>query len=123
MMKRMILAAAMIAAMTGGAAATDGYLAGMNGGAHVFVWKDVAARDEGFRLIQAGVHRSNPAMIMRLIACETRTGTRVVITSAGWATHDVIVIDGPASGCRGNIAAEEFTRHAPPPLARSGGSR
>ncbi len=95
---------------TGQVHATEGTLRGMNGAQTVFLYKDTTARSEGFKLIQAGVHRTNPAMLMSLMACAVDSGTRAIITSVGFATHDVMIIEGAASGCRGNVAAEEFHR-------------
>jgi hypothetical protein len=36
-----------------------------------------------FPLIRAGVHKSNPALLVPLIACAPAAGTRAVTTSAG----------------------------------------
>jgi hypothetical protein len=74
----------------------------------VIVWKNKDAYSEGIQLIQANVHKSNPALLMRLIACMPAPGTKAITTSAGILTHDILVIEGKDSGCRGNVAAEFF---------------
>jgi len=43
---------------------------------------------------------------MRLLSCIVPSGTGVIITDMGFATHDIMVIDGEKAGCRGNIPAE-----------------
>jgi hypothetical protein len=88
------------------AAAQERTLQGVGGASVVFVWKDKKSHNEGLTLIQAGVHKSNPMLVMRLLACMVPSGTKAVITSAGFATHDVLVTSGEFSGCRGNVAVE-----------------
>jgi len=58
----------------------------------------------------AGVHKSNPALLVPLIACAPVARTRAVTTSAGMLTHDIIIAEGKDSGCRGNIPAEVLKR-------------
>lgn len=88
--------------------ALDGRLVSPNGAPTVIIWKDKDAHDKALNLIDAGVAKTNPALLMPLIACIVPTGTRAVITSAGFATHDIMVIEGEHSGCQGNIPMELF---------------
>jgi hypothetical protein len=74
----------------------------------VFVWRDKAAASEGYELIRAGVHLTNPPLVASLLACVVDYNTRVVTTSVGIITHDIMVIEGPHAGCRGNIPAEHL---------------
>jgi len=77
-------------------------------GHKIFVWKNAEAHTEAIRLIKAGVYSSNPSLITSLLSCLVESGTKVIATSMGFATHDILVIDGPNAGCRGNVAAERF---------------
>jgi hypothetical protein len=76
----------------------------------VIVWRNEKAHEEALALIRAGVHKSNPALLVPLIACAPVAGTRAVTTSAGMLTHDIIIVEGKDSGCRGNIPVEVLQR-------------
>jgi predicted RNA-binding Zn-ribbon protein involved in translation (DUF1610 family) len=76
----------------------------------VSVWKNTQAHTEAIKLIMAGVHKTNPALILQLTACMVPSGTSAIITDAGFATHDILVTSGEFSGCRGNIAVEDVQR-------------
>jgi hypothetical protein len=75
-------------------------------GAEVIVWTNKETHDEGVSLMSAGVHRSNPGLVMPLIACLLPTGSKVHITDAGLSTHDIVVMTGPYIGCRGYVGVE-----------------
>lgn len=90
------------------AQALEGRLRGLGGMDVVIVWRSNTAQSQGLDLISAGVHRSNPALLMPLVSCIVPTGTRAVTTDAGFVTHDILVIEGSDSGCRGNIPVEAF---------------
>ena len=90
------------------ALAVEGHLQGLGESEVVFVWRDKASQEEGISLIGAGVHQSNPAMVLGLLSCAPQSGTRAVTTSAGFVTHDILVIEGPDTGCRGNVPMESF---------------
>lgn len=90
------------------ASALEGELRSLGSADTVIVWKTKKAHDEGLRLINANVHRSNPALLIPLVACMPTSRTKAIVTSAGFATHDIMVISGPHSGCRGNIPVESF---------------
>jgi hypothetical protein len=66
------------------------------------------AHEEAISLISAGVHKSNPMLIFPLVSCMVDNGTAAVTTDSGIVTHDIMVIEGPKSGCRGNIPVEHF---------------
>jgi hypothetical protein len=91
--------------------AVDGTLVGLGGSDVVFVWKDEDAQDEALSLISAGVHKTNPALLLSLIACVVPTGTSAITTDAGFVTHDILVTSGESSGCRGNVPVEAFDMH------------
>lgn len=91
------------------ALAEDFRLVGLNGGDQVFVWKSKKAHNEAMSLIAADVHRTNPALIAVLLACIVPSGTRAIVTDMGFATHDIMVVEGKSSGCRGNIPTESLT--------------
>jgi hypothetical protein len=108
-MIRAIFLALLAQATFAAAARADGYFLKAFGGAqHIIVWKSKDAHNEGMQLIQAGVHKSNPAMVTRLVSCIENPGTKVIVTDMGFVTHDIMVISGRDQGCRGNIAAEEL---------------
>jgi hypothetical protein len=113
MMTIAIVAAALLTllsqkALAGSDAVT---LRGMGGNPGVIVWKNVDAHDEGLTLIRAGVHNSNPKLLLRLIACLVDNGTKAVITSGGLVTQDILVVAGAQAGCRGNVATEETRKN------------
>lgn len=64
---------------------------------------------EGFSLIQAGVHKTNPAMVIKLLSCAVDPGTKAIITDGGFATHTILVTSGENSGCRGDVVAEDVS--------------
>ena len=78
----------------------------MPNGGSVFVWRSKDAMREGLSLIGAGVHETNPQLVIRLISCIVPSGTRAIITDGGFATQDVLVTSGPDAGCRGNLQTE-----------------
>lgn len=88
--------------------AQEFYLKSMNGADTVWVWKDKASHDEAMQLINAGVHKTNPGMILTLLACVVEPGAQVIISDMGFVTHDIVVVSGSKAGCRGNIPAEEL---------------
>ena len=47
-------------------------------------------------------------LIFPLVSCMVDNGTAAVTTDSGIVTHDIMVIEGPKSGCRGNIPVEHF---------------
>ncbi|MCZ8180344.1 MAG: hypothetical protein O9309_15075 [Rhizobium sp.] len=83
---------------------------GRSGSENVFVWNDSDAHSEAIKLVDAGVHRTNPMLLMRLLACIVPTGTRAIITDAGFASHTILITSGDDSGCRGVIAMEDVSR-------------
>lgn len=80
------------------------------GGSTVFVWKDGDAMSEGFKLIQAGVHKSNPMLVIELLSCAVPAGTKAIITDGGFATQTILVTDGESVGCRGDVVTEDVNR-------------
>ena len=107
-MKRMIAAALTVFSLGPiDVAAKSNVTLGRPGMSVVFVWNDHAAYREGIKLIEAGVHDTNPALVFRLIACLPKPGAQAIITEAGAFSHTILVIDGPQSGCRGFVTTED----------------
>jgi hypothetical protein len=79
-------------------------------GDSVLVWRDSRALSEGFRLINAGVHRSQPTLLVPLIACVADNGTDMVVTDSGFASSTILVVAGRQSGCRGVVPNEMIAR-------------
>ena len=71
----------------------------------VIVWRSPQAYDEAMAHIRANVA---PGLLRDLIACTVPPRSRVEITRMGEITHDVTVIQGPASGCQGTIPASDL---------------
>jgi hypothetical protein len=94
--------------VAGPAWSLEGVLTTGDASLRVIVWRDEGAHSEGLELISAGVHKTNPALLAPLIACLVAPGTRAVTTDAGFITHDIMVIEGPNAGCRGNIPIEHL---------------
>jgi hypothetical protein len=74
----------------------------------VLVWRDEAAHNRGVLLFLEGVKKLHPELIRELIACVVESGTRVLLDSGGASTSDVTVIEGPSTGCRGNISTVDL---------------
>lgn len=113
-MRRFRLVVAMVGVLTAGLAmparAQERVLRTPNGEGNVFVWRDSEKHGEGLDLIRAGVHRSNPDLVLRLVACVVPSGTKAITTSGGFVTRDVLVTSGSHAGCRGNVAVEFLGR-------------
>lgn len=109
-MKKLLPLAVAAFLMATSALANEYRLEPLGGSGQVIVWKSKDAHDEALSLIQAGVHKTNPAMVGALVACMVQGGTKAIVTDMGFVTHDILVVSGKSSGCRGNIAAEELGR-------------
>lgn len=107
-MRHLILPLACLLALSSPAFAMPGKVVGINGSDVVFVWRDKDSQMEAMSLIDAGVHNSNPSLLMRLIACIVPSGTGAIITDGGFATHDIMITEGGDAGCRGNIPMESW---------------
>lgn len=110
MLKKLAIATLAILVAGAMAQAQEFRLKAFGGAGVIIVWKSKDAQSEGMQLIQAGVHKTNPDMVAKLVACIEKPGTKVIVTDMGFVTHDIMVIDGPDAGCRGNIPAEELDR-------------
>ena len=107
-LKRLIATGLTFVAMASPAVALEGTLLGLGGMKMVVVWKSKDAQHEGMSLVQAGVLESNPELVIPYVSCIVPTGTKAIITDAGFATHDVMVIEGENAGCKGNIPMEAW---------------
>src|SRR5690554_2807687 len=101
-MRSLLLAILMLVTSVTFSAAQGVGLIGLGGSDTVIVWRDKKAHDEGLSLISAGVHKSNPLLLIPLVACIVPSGTRAIITDGGFITHDVMIVEGENAGCRGN---------------------
>jgi hypothetical protein len=89
------------------AAPRESRLKTLPGSNYIIVWKDKASHDEALGIINSGVTEDKLPLLERLVSCRADAGTSVLITDAGWLTHDILILEGPQKGCRGNIPAEE----------------
>jgi hypothetical protein len=90
------------------AEAIEGRLQPIGTATVAIVWRNAKAQDEGVALIRAGVNRTDPARLLPFIACIVGPGTKAVTTTARIFSHDVRVVEGPHSGCLGNVPSEAF---------------
>ena len=81
---------------------------GRSGTDTVFVWKNSDAQSEAFKLISAGVHKTNPTLVFRLMSCMVDNGTKAVVTDGGMFSSTVLITSGKNSGCRGVIPNEDL---------------
>jgi hypothetical protein len=102
-------ALALLATMTTGAAAQARTL-GLKGGPDVIVWRDDKAQSEGLSLIAAGVHKSNPGLIVPYIACIVPSGTPAAKVDGGFFSSTIMVTGGKESGCRGVVSNHMFAK-------------
>ncbi|MER8556104.1 hypothetical protein NKH37_28790 [Mesorhizobium sp. M1217] len=108
-MRRSIIAAALVTAWAGQGLADDPAVLGRAGMEQVYVWRDYDSWSEGLALVRAGVHETDPHMVLRLMACIAKTGDHAVIVGrAGVAAKTILVIDGEQKGCRGFVTDEDL---------------
>ena len=65
---------------------------------------------EGQQMVSAGVHKTNPDLIVPLISCVVDTGTQIIVGDGGFFASDVIVVSGPKAGCRGTVGNERLSK-------------
>lgn len=107
-MKRVVAAVAL--GLCAAEAGAQEVTLGRGGDATVLVWRDGDAMSEGFALIRANVHKTKPELVMRLLSCIAEPGDKAVIVDSGFATHTILITNGPRAGCRGDVAMEEVNR-------------
>lgn len=109
-MRRLVLAAALIAAWAGVARADDAVVLGRPGLSNVFVWRDTDAYAEAMKLLKARVQEKHPELVMSLLSCIAKPGDHAVILDAGMFSHTVRVVDGAQAGCRGLVTVEDIDK-------------
>ena len=72
-------------------------------GQRIFVWKDWASAKEASKLVEAGVNKTHPELVVGLMACMVNGGTGYVVSDGGVFASDVIIVDGSEAGCRGTV--------------------
>jgi hypothetical protein len=87
-----LIYAVIFAFFTTAAFGMDGRIVGLNGAPVAVIWKDKESSHEAMELHDAGVDKTNPALLVPLVACIVPSGTKIIITSTGFATHDIMVI-------------------------------
>lgn len=92
--------------MSASAFASGTTLVGIEGSETVFIWKDKASHSEAMKLVGAGVHQTNPDLILPLLSCIVTSGTEANITARGTVTDEVTITSGPNAGCHGNVATD-----------------
>lgn len=109
-MRRVVVAVSIcLLASAGDGRAQTQTLRRSDGAQNVLIYKDKASLDEADTLVRAGVHRTNRALVDRLLACAVPNGTKAVRLEGGsYGTRAVMVVEGPAAGCRGVIYREDL---------------
>jgi hypothetical protein len=79
----------------------------------VFVFK-AGKLGEAMQLKNAGVWKTNPKVVVPLVACTVDPGTQVVVTDTHMFSgySEVVIVNGPAAGCRGEIYNEHLSGKA-----------
>lgn len=107
-MRRAIAVTAVLLAGTGVAFAQEGQVSlGRPDSSTVYVWKDSDAYSEAIKLIGAGVHKTTPELVTRLMACVADRGDHAVVLNRKWGAATILIVDGNNSGCRGAVAIED----------------
>lgn len=109
-MRRLILAAALVAAWAWQGRADDTVVLGRPGLSNVFVWRDTDAYAEAMKLLKARVQETHPELVMQLLACIVTPGDHAVVLDAGMFSHTVMVVDGAKAGCRGLVTTEDVDK-------------
>ncbi len=79
------------------------------------VFRDGMAMDTFFKIARAKPDaKLYDDLILPLLACLPETGAEVIIQSAGLMTHTIMVIEGPLTGCTGDVPVE-FVQSDPKP--------
>lgn len=87
-----------------GAYADETIRLGRTGMDQAFVWRDAEAQLQAYSLIRA----QRLDMLVPLIACMPSKGTAAVaVKSIGWASQQIVVVEGPSAGCVGVVADED----------------
>ncbi|TIT24434.1 MAG: hypothetical protein E5W81_11780 [Mesorhizobium sp.] len=108
-MRRLMIAAALVTAWAGLGRADDPALLGRPGMEQIYVWLNYESWSEGLALIRAGVHETDPQMVIRLLACIAKKGDHAVIVGRpSLAAKTILVIDGAHKGCRGFVTDEDL---------------
>ena len=89
-------------------------LLSMRSGEPVWVFRDKDAMGQATELLNSGVAMKRPDSLWPLIACTVQDRTPVVIADKGFWTDDIMVTDGPETGCRGNVPANWVRISVPP---------
>jgi hypothetical protein len=82
------------------------------GDSYVVVWRDGSAREAGNQMIGAGLNKTDSDLMRPLVACLVVDGTHVVVSNHRFLSDDsdIIVVDGPDKGCRGNVANSRLSK-------------
>jgi hypothetical protein len=109
---RLIIALALLLSLASSALAAEGVLVATTGQTKIPVWRSAQAQDDGQALLRS---KADAALVMPLLSCIAEPGTRAVIAGQdpGLYRRPVILLNGPAKGCRGIVAKENFTEKEP----------
>jgi hypothetical protein len=108
----MRLALVLVLLLASPAIAAEGLLVASGTQTKIPVWRSAQAQDDGQALLRS---KADAALVMPLLSCVAEPGTRAVIAGQdpGLYRPPVILLNGPAKGCRGIVAKENFTEKEP----------
>jgi hypothetical protein len=69
----------------------------------IFVWKDWKSAPEASKLFDAGVNKTHPDLILGLLSCMVDKGAGYIVSDGGVFASDILIVDGPDTGCRGTV--------------------
>ncbi len=100
-----------VALLAQSANAQERVLQGMGGGTSIAVWKNQQALREGTDLLSAGIHKRNPELVTRLIACIVPAGTKAIVTDdPSLGIREILVTSGEFLGCRVSVNVETIVK-------------
>ena len=100
--------------MSASAFANDTILGGLEGSETVFIWKDKASHFEAMKLVGAGMHQTNPDLVLPLLSCIVTSSTQANIIGRGTVTDEVTITSGPNAGCHGMLLWKQSSRSRSP---------
>jgi hypothetical protein len=101
----LVLATTSAASQTGAITLQDS-----SGNKVVAVWRSDKAMEQGRQLVQQGISKQKPELLLQLIACFVPNGTKASFTNTSFfsVSTEVLIVDGERAGCRGVVSANDI---------------
>jgi hypothetical protein len=109
---RLIIVLVLLLSLANSVLAAEGVLVAVTGQTKIPVWHSAQPQDDGQALLRS---KADAALAMPLLSCIAEPETRAVIAGQdlGLYRRPVILLNGPAKGCRGIVAKENFAEREP----------